>query len=562
MSDPAKPPKEIPVVQAKPPQSLWELLLALTQKRFGTTGVGLLLVIALICTIAWNWREIRAHSLFESVRSTLFSERLPTCDAKAICILIANIEGDKLKEYKNNLVSRLGAGASPATVEPGKALPIKVQGVDRYIERRGAEAVQAFANGGEKARHLLNDTKADILIWGRLEKDTVSTTPTLYFSSNSERRPTSIGENSVVKLASLSEVELPKMLQVLADLQWSQIAKDEGFAYPDGTVQRIQVIFNALRISPTDLNSDRRDAAFLISRAKGRIGRTHDNAQLLFEASEEFERLKRSPNVDPLRLAEIELDLGAAKFGLAFLNDRRASYEAALGHFKLAKELASQVKNDRLYALSRNGSAGTYLQILSSLPESDRIPQLEIAIHDVDEAITRLGSGGSAVDLTKVMLTKSIAYRLRGELTQEVKWIDQAISSLEKVVGMRPREKMPIYWANSTQSLGNAWYSRAQISLEDGDFERAILAYKSALEEYSFEQFPEMNGNIHYNAANARIEQSISNRNISYRAEALSYFCRAQRAYLAASSSPGQERVAKRLTELSITESCLSHHGV
>ena len=68
--------------------------------------------------------------------------------------------------------------------------------------------------------------------------------------------------------------------------------------------------------------------------------------------------------------------------------------------------------------------------------------------------------------------------------------LEEAVSTYRAVLAQEPRERVPLAWARTQNSLGTALQTIGERESGTGRLEEAVAAYRAALEEWTRERGP------------------------------------------------------------------------
>ena len=476
----------------KPPGSVWELILNWVNAKLGTKGVAVLLAIAAFGSAAWNWESIASNSLYESVRAEYFADPLPLIESSGINILVANLHGDIGHKFKKRLTIEL----IPEKLPAGRS-PIKVYPVDRYIRGSKVEVFSRLEEGREKARELLRATRADLVVWGSLEGIDKSLTPVIFVTASGERY-SKVNSGSDIKIPSTEKTDMLKLLRIVALAEWAQLEKEDGTAINENFIRQVTTTFQALQLFSRDAGAAKIEADTIVARSKARIGRAYDNPLLLKQALDVLQPLASSQVQDLSIKTDIELGLGLSYFGLADIDPERYTHQDAMDHYQAALKIADDGGDTRRKVQALIGVAGSYLALYQRSKSEDALQQ---AARHAQKALDLTDPSQYAGDWGRAAQTLAVARRTQGEANRDLVLVQDAIDLLQKVLKLRDKLIVPVFWANTKNALGNGWSGKAAMTEVDADFRAAMDHYRGAIEVFDSERFPLMNATVTMNLA-------------------------------------------------------------
>ena len=190
---------------------------------------GLFFSLVLIGTFwLWrNWKEVNELPGVSWLVSRVSVKQLPKATANTFSIGVADLEEDPAGEMKRLIVETL------------KEFPgIHVMPVPRLIVSDGNGQIHGIKGGHENARILLEQTRANALIWGTVLRHDARTIPKLYWTVKQAR----VGENTGKRYSpTTQDLILPQMFwEDLAEILslvvvegYAEFSKLEGHYYAD-----------------------------------------------------------------------------------------------------------------------------------------------------------------------------------------------------------------------------------------------------------------------------------------------------------------------------------------
>ena len=476
----------------KPPGSLTELILGWIQNHVGIKGVFLFLLLGATGSALWNWESISSHPIYEEFRVAYFSAPLPKVEPGAISILVANLHGDIGHKFGQSLTSEL----IPENLPVGNS-PIHIYKLDRYIGGTSNEVFQEIQEGRAKAREFLKQTKADLLVWGRLEGTEKSQKPLIFVTASGDGY-SKVNVGTDVRIPGTEKTDMLKLLRVVALTEWAQLEKDDGTAINDGFINQIITTFNALQLFSKETGVAKLEAETIVARSKARIGRAYDNPQLLEQALASLQSVAMTPALDASIKTDVELGLGLSHFSLADVNPGRYNHQDALSHYQAAWKLIEGSNDTRRQAQALIGIAGGHLALYQ---KNQREEQLNSAVAQVQKALELIDKTQYAGDWCRAAQTLAVANRSLGEIRRDPALVQQSIVALEAVLALRSKKLVPVFWANTKNSLGNAWSTKAALTGAGPDYVSAMDHYRGALEVFDAKRFPLMYATVTMNLA-------------------------------------------------------------
>lgn len=156
------------------PADLMKLLEQWIATTFGLGGTITLALVVLLAGVWWNWEKIsQLPGLASVLKARPEPPRpLPVAAGGMFAVAVAHIEGDEAGEQERLVLEALSDMPS-----------IEVLRFDRLIKTSGDVMGTAEKNGHDAARTLLEQSKADVLIWGVVLRNGTARVPKLRWTT-------------------------------------------------------------------------------------------------------------------------------------------------------------------------------------------------------------------------------------------------------------------------------------------------------------------------------------------------------------------------------------------
>ena len=140
--------------------SSWKEQFNQLRTQFGVRVAVLLILLVAALAVWWYWDELAKRPGIGWLLARFRRKSLPSAPPGPVTIAVAHLDRDKDEEHETLLLGELRALESA-----------EVQRVDRTIEwpTAGTEST-AKTQAEMKARALVERTRADVLIWGYVQK--------------------------------------------------------------------------------------------------------------------------------------------------------------------------------------------------------------------------------------------------------------------------------------------------------------------------------------------------------------------------------------------------------
>ena len=215
--------------QTAPATDLKSLIVKWVVGHFGTRGIVLLAIATAIATAWWNWDKLRtlpgiAYFVNKRAKRSQKLASLPTPDAGRFAVAEAHLENDTKPEQEDLVVASISESGAAQTLR-----------FDRTITQQGANVEQDIKAGHEQARHLLAESGADVLIWGRVLRSGDKAIPQLRWTA-SRKLPL---EDRSRRYTVTEQLELPQLfLDDLTDMLDLLVLTNGDFVSPSEVYTR------------------------------------------------------------------------------------------------------------------------------------------------------------------------------------------------------------------------------------------------------------------------------------------------------------------------------------
>jgi hypothetical protein len=188
--------------------SSWMASFRRIRQRFGLP-VAILLVLSVAGGFVWwNWDDIAKRPGVDWVTARLHQNAVPHAEAGRVTIAVAHLEDDKDREQEKLLLDGLRDFEGVETLPVDRMVEWPASGTERE-EKKEAEG---------KARDLLKQTGADVLIWGSVVSSGGKSAMRLYWMPSREVSGAKASERyqSQTETVALPELFWSDLKQILA----------------------------------------------------------------------------------------------------------------------------------------------------------------------------------------------------------------------------------------------------------------------------------------------------------------------------------------------------------
>ena len=141
----------------------WKASFERVRQRFGTPVTVLLTLVVVGGLVWWNWDAIASRPGVNWVVDLVKRRPIPPAAVGRLTIVVVHLEDDKDRQNENQLRAGLEDFEGVETLAIDRTVEWPVSGIERENKKQ-AEA---------QARRLLEQSGADVLIWGRVIKGTM-----------------------------------------------------------------------------------------------------------------------------------------------------------------------------------------------------------------------------------------------------------------------------------------------------------------------------------------------------------------------------------------------------
>ena len=438
--------------------------------------------------IWWNWEDFRQRPFVGDVVAWIERDELAPADSDRFTVAIAHLEDDPEQKYENLIFESLNE--SFATEDENA---VQILRFGRLIERGGGDLEAAVAKAHQTARAYLDETEADVLIWGAVLGSGEESIPKLYWTpARDVDRPRDWGRYETEDLA-LPEVfwaDLADILRLLVVTRDAEFRSLDGHFVADRLRPFVEKVHSLLAGGGQGWTGDTRAGVELVlAHSLSTLGQQAGLNEPIGEAIDLYRKVLSHYTREkmPFDWATTQNNLGNA---LARLGERESGtgrLEEAVAAFRAALEEWTREKVPLGWATTQN-NLGNALQRLGERESgTERLEQAVAAYRAALEERTR-----EKVPLDWAMTQNNLGAALKklGERESGTERLEQAVAAYRAALEERTREKVPLKWATTQNNLGNALRRLGERESGTERLEQAVAAFRAALQEWTREKVP------------------------------------------------------------------------
>lgn len=195
----------------------------------------------------------------------------------------------------------------------------------------------------------------------------------------------------------------------------------------------------------------------------------------------------RSPQTSPNYWATTQMNLGITLRILAIRNRQPSQLAESLRAFEQAETTVTETSNPRLWARLQNNFA----QSLRSLGEhSGQIEPLREAARRFRETARVSEHTQSQFVWAAAQRNLGVTLTILGQRTRDIETLREAVDAINHAITATGRESAPHLWASTHRSLSNAYLSIAELEQGVESLELAARALDQALLEFTQQRHP------------------------------------------------------------------------
>jgi len=468
------------------PSDFWRSVQGNVRKRFGALGT---LVICFVATW-WQWDHISKLPGIESLVEYVTETPVPRATKGKFNIAIAHLEGDDGHEMEAKIRESLADFPAVATLS-----------FDRVIESEHGNNAQDEREAHDRARALLNQSGADVLIWGVVLKQGNESIPKLYWTPSEAlaeripagRYPIKVSED--LRLPIVFWHDLTHIFGLLV------IENEKEFLKPDGPYERDQLAPFIRRVRELLTSSDASQWSGATRAEVQRIFATalsmyayydepqSNETQPLLEAVAVLDEALKdtAPQKSPVEWAKTQNTLGNAYFVLGLKASDAVSLQHAIEAYRAALKEWMREKSTLAAAATLNNLGCALGALGKQMPNTDALKQAVLVFQELtrtfDRAKEPLQWAGAQNNLGEALVTI-------GKQAHDLKALDDGVFAYREALTAITPQRVPLEWASDQRSIGDALIFSGLERRDPARLTAAITAYEAALKEFSRERTP------------------------------------------------------------------------
>ncbi len=491
--------------------------------RWGVGGFVFGLLV-LGCALAWwNWAHIRDLPGVRPVLDWLTPTQLPAASPDRFSIAVAHLEDDVHQKNERLILEALEEYGA-----------VQVLRLDRTIDLNGADVQQAVAAGHDQARELLERSRADVLIWGKVLQNAEHTRLKLRMTPNRAERFRMGGRryawNTDLNLPELFWADLNNVLGMVVSARLDAFMLRQGELSSTDIHPYITQVQRILHASPSQEKwsaDDRAALQYSLAIGLSIYGKQTSSADALKEAINLYRSvLKACTNeARSTTLAEVKYNLGFTLVRLGAIDLDNSHIEEAITH--LREVLAQRPRSlDPLdWAHTNSALASAEYALGWRFQETQR---LEAVLAMYRESLKEFTLELVPLDWAYAKYNIGLTLKEIGKRTRNIRTFDASVQAFRDALQVFDRERSPRDWADTKQSLGSAL--DAMSALESGT-ERVLEAIehlRDALHEQARERVPQDWGGTQLSLADALLTLGLRSPGTGTLTDSVSHFLAAQ----------------------------------
>lgn len=512
--------------------SNWKASFERIRQRFGLPVAVLLFLSVAGGLVWWNWDDIVKRPGVGSLLARFNQKALPSAPAGRLTIAVADLEGDKEQEEEKLLLDGLRDFEGVETL----ALHRMVAWPDSGTEQEKKKEAE------KKARSLLKQTGADVLIWGSVISLGGKSAMRLYWTpsrevSGAKQSEKYLPQTETLALPELFWSDLKQILGLLTETRLAELTDEPGQFVADKLAPLIAQVRSLVENKQGDWNPEiLAGVRFSLAGALGDQGEQSGKNEPLLESVELYHKVldQWTRASKPLDWTMAQNNLGIVLWALGERENGTARLEAAAAAFREALKEETREINPVQWAMTQNNLGAVLLTIGMRGGEPAKFEKSAAAFRDALRVLTRerdpqlwgmaqnnLGLAlwvlGARESGTALLEQSAAAFReALKELTRERDphlWamaqnnlgivlsqlgdrssgptqLEDAATAFRLSLKELTRERAPYQWATAQNNLGTVLRTLAERTGEARPLEGSIAAYQEALKEFTRESNP------------------------------------------------------------------------
>ncbi len=461
-------------------------------QRYGLWGLVVLSVILLVIggvfEIWRNWNTARTRPGIKQILAWFDRSELPKADPERFTVALAHLEHDEAGQSEKLILEALDEQFASREKNA-----VQILCFDRTIQREGADPEASVNAAHKEARAYLDQSGADVLIWGAVLKGGDKRVPKLFWTPRSDLERVRDAERYPMQALELPEVffahlaEILRLLVVTGDAEFRSL---EGRFVADRIGPFIERVRTLLSSGGKGWSKESRARVrSVLANSLLTLGQQTGTNDALLEAIVLYREILQDLTRErvPLHWAMTQNNLGNALWSLGERESGTTRLEEAIAGYREALKEWTRERVPLQWAMTQN-NLGTALTRLGER-ESGTAP-LEEAIAAYREALKEWTRERVPLDWAMTQNNLGDALRTLGERESGTARLEKAIVAHHEALKEWTRERVPLQWAATQNNLGNALARLGERESGTARLEEAIAAYHEALKEWTRERVP------------------------------------------------------------------------
>ena len=454
--------------------------------RFGFRGLVALALAGCLGWVWWNWEEVRQRWPVREVVEWIERDDLNRADSDRFTVAIAHLENDPERKYESLIFEALNEGFAGQDENA-----VQILRFDRMIERGGGDLEAAVEKAHQTARAYLDESGADVLIWGAVLGSGEQSIPKLYWTPARDLdRARDWGRYATEDLA-LPEVfwtDLADILQLLVVTRGAEFRSLKGQFVADRLGPFVEKVRRLLAVGGQGWTEDTRARVQLVlADSLSTLGEQAGKNEPLEEAIERYREVLTHYTRERVPLAKTQNNLGIALRRLGERESGTQRLEEAVAAYRAALKEWTREKVPLHWAMTQN-NLGAALQRLGERESGTE--RLEQAVEAYREALQEWTREKVPLNWATTQNNLGNALTSLGERESGMERLEQAVAAYRAALKEYTREKVPLHWAATQNNLGTALTSLGERESGTKRLEEAVEAYREALEERTRKKVP------------------------------------------------------------------------
>ena len=435
-----------------------------------------------------TWQRSRGSRplLQRSRRGCILPSRSVPARADRLTIAIAHLEKDTNGQQETLLRDELANGFEGADTK----------GIDRTIAVPDAETDQAaLEKATEEAHHLLRESGADVLLWGRVLGSGDRPQMRLYWTpAHAMDGPKSTDRYQITETLALPPLFWNDLRQVLGLLVQSRLAALADELNGRYAADRLALLIDQVRKLlqapqgswPAETEAGVR---FAFAGALQTYGEQAGHNGALSESAASYRQVLSAWTRDrvPLNWAVTQNNLGNALEGLGERESGTVRLQEAVDAYRLALQERTR---DRV-PLEWAGTQNNLGNALARLGERESgTARLQEAVDAYRLALLEWTRDRVPLDWATTQNNLGAALGRLGERESGTARLQEAVDAFRLALQEWTRDRVPLDWAMTQNNLGNALETLGERESGTARLQEAIDAYRLAMQERTRDRVP------------------------------------------------------------------------